>query len=114
MVYVDCRNAHIPLPKAFTPNHDRLNDLYRPITRGISPIRRFSIYNREGSAIVRCQEFHSQKNTQGWDGQFRGTTQIGGAYVYLLDAICETGQDINSKGSFSSSAKNPEKFRKFL
>lgn len=100
MVYVDCRNAHILLPKAFTPNHDRLNDLYRPITRGISLIRRFSIYNREGQLLYDARNFIPNKNTQGWDGQFRGTTQPGGAYVYLLDAICETGQDINSKGSF--------------
>lgn len=99
-VFVECKGANILLPKAFTPNNDRLNDRYYPITRGIQVVQRFSIYNRYGQMLFEASNFSPNKNNSGWDGMFKGMPQPSAAYVYIMEAICETGQVITHKGSF--------------
>ncbi len=51
-IYVECKDANILMPTAFTPNNDNLNDYFYPLTRGIKSIVRFSIYNRFGAACL--------------------------------------------------------------
>ena len=88
------------LPTAFTPNNDNLNDLYRPITRGIKIITRFSIFNRQGQIIYEVKNFSPGKTSIGWDGKFHGQDQDPSAYMYIAEAVSDKGQNISSKGSF--------------
>ena len=88
------------MPAAFTPNNDNLNDLYHPITRGIKNIVRFSIYNRQGQLVYEARNYLPNKKDIGWDGKFRSQQQGPAAYVYIVEAVCDIGQTIFSKGSF--------------
>ncbi len=98
-IAVECKNAYILMPGAFSPNNDGLNERYTPLTRGIKLIKHFGIYNRTGQLIFELHQFAPNKNSLGWDGRFRGIDQPAGAYVYIIDAVCDAGQEISKKGS---------------
>jgi gliding motility-associated-like protein len=66
------------LPNAFTPNNDRLNDVFRPTYVGISNIEGFRVYNRWGQLMFSTTDRHS-----GWDGRTGGKEQPTGTYVWI-------------------------------
>jgi len=77
------------IPNAFTPNNDKLNDVYK--IRAPKPLQDydFSIYNRWGQQV-----FSSKDMNEGWDGKFNGTDQEVGTYFYLLKYTCGTNKEI--------------------
>ena len=84
----------ILVPNAFTPNGDGNNDLFKPITIGITQLQYFRIYNRWGQLIYTTRELG-----QGWDGSFKGLKQGSGAYVYMVQGKDYAGKTIFRKGS---------------
>ena len=64
-------------PNAFTPNHDGVNDVFRP--RGIS-IGKFSmtIYDRWGAAV-----FETEDMGQGWNGLRNGSLMEADTYSFV-------------------------------
>ncbi len=99
-IFVECKNANILLPKAFSPNNDNLNDYYYPLTRGIKSITKFLIYNREGKVVYEAKNFVPNSKSFAWNGTYKGQFQQSAAYVYILEAICDQGQILTQKGSF--------------
>ncbi|MEO8771461.1 MAG: PKD domain-containing protein [Ferruginibacter sp.] len=99
-IFVECNGANLYLPNAFTPNHDGRNDIYRPVTRGIQYIKRFAIFNRQGQLVFEIKNYASNKENVGWDGTFQGKDQGSAGYVYFIEAVCDIGETIFSKGSF--------------
>jgi gliding motility-associated-like protein len=69
----------LAVPTAFTPNHDGLNDILRPIGRLPAGGVYFALFNRWGQKIF---ETHNVSN--GWDGSFQRSPQLSGAYIWLL------------------------------
>lgn len=67
------------VPSAFTPNNDRLNDVFRIINMNGQQLISFSIYNRFGNKV-----FYSKDVNKGWDGKINGTDQPLGTYVYVI------------------------------
>ncbi|MES2891728.1 MAG: PKD domain-containing protein [Bacteroidota bacterium] len=96
---IDCKDAYILMPKAFTPNNDNLNDTYYPITRGVKNINRFIIYNRGGQVIFEARNFRPNDKFKSWDGYFKGEPQSPGSFVYVLEAVCDTGETLKKSGS---------------
>ena len=88
------------LPNAFTPNNDNLNDIYYPLARGINLIVNFSIYNREGQLVYQNKNFPPNNKAFGWDGHIKGKPYSTAVFVYILQALCDSGELINKKGSF--------------
>jgi gliding motility-associated-like protein len=82
------------IPSAFTPNNDNKNDILKPIPVGITDLLYFNIYNRWGQLI-----FTTHQIGEGWDGNFNGTMQPAGAYVYTAAGIDFTGKRIDKKGT---------------
>ncbi|MCO5241446.1 MAG: gliding motility-associated C-terminal domain-containing protein [Chitinophagaceae bacterium] len=82
------------VPSAFTPNSDKLNDILRPISVGISQFNYFRIYNRWGQLV-----FSSNDPRKGWDGTINGQIQSTATYVYVAQGIDYTGKVITKKGS---------------
>jgi len=82
------------VPSAFTPNHDGLNDLLKPITVGIQIFNYFRIYNRWGQLL-----FASADASRGWDGNANGTMQQSGTYVYVTEGIDYKGNKVFRKGT---------------
>ncbi|MFK5855418.1 MAG: gliding motility-associated C-terminal domain-containing protein [Bacteroidota bacterium] len=70
----------IYFPNAFTPNGDRLNDKFNPVTNAVD-IQHFSlsIYNRWGALVYQTNDI-----TKGWDGKYQGELCQPGAYVYKV------------------------------
>lgn len=100
IISIDCKNANLFIPKAFTPNNDNLNDYFYPICVGIKLINRFIIYDRRGQVVFQANNFSPNNKTLGWDGRFRGAEQSIGTYVYILEATCDLGEKLFKKDSF--------------
>lgn len=83
------------VPSAFTPNNDRVNDLFR--ISGAAYVKDFSmqIFNRWGKVI-----YETKNALQGWDGLFAGLQQPAGLYVYRVQFTnLQTGEENNLKGN---------------
>lgn len=99
-IFIECKNANLFMPGAFTPNNDNLNDTYYPITRGFQSIIRFAIFNRAGKIVYEARNIPPNSKSFGWDGYYKGEPQPAAAYVYVLDALCELGERLSKSGSF--------------
>jgi gliding motility-associated-like protein len=99
-IFVECKYSNLLMPSAFTPNNDANNDRYFPIARGITTIKRFLIFNRLGQLLFEVKNFRPNDSSAGWDGRYMGQEQSPGAYVYLLEAVCDQGGIITKKESF--------------
>jgi gliding motility-associated-like protein len=88
----DCNQ--ILLPKAFTPNGDRLNDEF-----GISnsfiveTIETFYVLDRWGNKVFKTND----KNGK-WDGTYNGERLNPGKYTYVIRYSCQ-GETLNKVGS---------------
>lgn len=86
----------VAVPKAFTPNHDNLNDVLKiEYGAGIKTLHRFVIFNRFGKIV-----FETNDITKGWDGKVNGIDQETDGYMYYIDCITYKDQIIKKTGSF--------------
>jgi gliding motility-associated-like protein len=100
-IFVDCKDANIYMPTAFTPDGNNINDFYYPLTRGIKNIKKFIIYNRAGKLVFSRSNFTPNTKTLGWNGSVNGIKQNMDSYIYILEATCFTGRDVEVKGMFT-------------
>lgn len=98
-ISIECDQANLLVPNAFTPNSDHLNDVLYPIARGIGLIKRFAIYNRGGQIVYEQSNFIPNDKTLGWNGYINGEPGSTGVYVYVITAVCDQGEKIVKKGS---------------
>jgi gliding motility-associated-like protein len=87
------------MPSAFTPNGDNLNDFFYPLTRGVSLIKRFQIFSRYGQLIYEKYNIRPNERNFGWDGTINGKPQGSGNFIFIVDAECDLGNLISTKGS---------------
>ncbi len=79
---VNCES--LIMPSAFTPNEDRLNDIYRISNPFIvEELLQFQIFDRAGGLL-----FQTSDASQGWDGKYRGEYVSSGTYFYRITHIC--------------------------
>lgn len=79
----DCNN--LALPKAFTPNGDRLNDTYGIDSKYlIDEVKSFEIYDRNGAVL-----WTGTNKDERWDGFVQGTPLNNGMYLYRLIYTCD-------------------------
>ena len=83
------------MPRAFTPNGDRLNDDF-----GISniflvdDINTFNIYDKWGGKVFVSGSKHDR-----WDGTQNGNQLPGGAYTYWISYTCKN-ETFTKTGNF--------------
>ncbi len=65
-------------PNAFSPNHDGVNDLFRPSVFGNLVKYQLLIFNRWGQKV-----FESEDYTKGWDGAMVEMEQVTGTYAWI-------------------------------
>jgi gliding motility-associated-like protein len=87
------KEVTIFVPNAFTPNSDNLNDRFYPVTDGIKQVYSFKVFNRWGLEL-----FNWTPGSQGWDGTYKGTAQVPGAYVWQFSGVGIDGKIYNRKG----------------
>lgn len=74
-----CKGCQAHVPKAFTPNNDGVNDLFRPKFNCNVTMFAFMVFNKWGQKI-----FESRDINKGWDGTCRGNKLSPDAYVYVM------------------------------
>lgn len=78
-VTIEERFCDVKLPSAFTPNGDRLNDVFRPLGLKLSGDAVLCIYNIWGERIFRTTDI-----IHGWDGTINNTPQAPGTYIWTF------------------------------
>jgi len=79
----------IRLPKAFSPNGDGRNDVFRLIGTDIGYLESFRIENRWGQLV-----FETVDPSHGWDGKLGGVDQEVGTYYYYIKYKCADGTNV--------------------
>lgn len=69
--------VYLQFPNAFSPNHDGLNDEFKPVAEDIVKFN-IRIYNRWGEKV-----FESDDIDNGWDGKYKGIKAQDGVYFYM-------------------------------
>jgi gliding motility-associated-like protein len=93
-----CDNSQVFVPNAFTPNGDGQNDVFYPRGIGVKTIKTFRIYNRWGELLFERTNINLNDAGNAWDGTYKGDTPHPDVYVYIIEAVCYTGEDISIKG----------------
>ena len=86
------RPVRVFLPEAFSPNGDRVNDVYTVKGRFIASLE-MVIYDRWGATV-----FVSDRLENGWDGTLGGQPAPAGAYVCLVRVTDQTGRRTTQRG----------------
>lgn len=97
-IHLFCDESQIFIPNSFTPNKDGENDVFYPRGTGISNIKSFRIYNRWGQLLFERSNIDINDEKNAWDGSFHGDGPRPDVYVYVIEAICETGEPFHLKG----------------
>ncbi|MCB0700937.1 MAG: gliding motility-associated C-terminal domain-containing protein [Chitinophagaceae bacterium] len=100
-VYVTCGGDQVFIPNTFTPNGDGLNDRFYPQGRGAIQVKRFSVFNRWGQLIYDVQNISLNDEMHGWDGTYKSEPLQPDVFVYIIKAVCETGEPLDMKGDIS-------------
>lgn len=90
---INIKDENIYIPNAFTPNGDGLNDYFKPIGHGIKSCK-MAIYNRWGEEI-----FVSNVMSEGWNGTLKGEMLTPDVFVYIVQAVGNSGQTYYLKGT---------------
>ncbi len=82
----------IDMPNAFSPTG--VNNTFKPSKRGIAVLKNFSVYNRWGAKV-----FSTTQIDEGWDGTYKGKPQPVGTYVYVIEAVTDSGKEFIKRGN---------------
>ncbi len=97
-IHLYCSTSQLFIPNTFTPNGDGQNDVFYPRGTGVSSVKSFRIYNRWGELLFERDNIQLNDESNAWDGSFGSATPRADVYVYVIDAICETGEPLFVKG----------------
>lgn len=82
----------VAVPSAFTPNGDGENDIL--YVRGGPVVNlNFTVFNEWGNVV-----FHTNNQSEGWNGKYRGQKQPNGTYVYTVTGETKSGDPIDLVG----------------
>jgi gliding motility-associated-like protein len=98
VVAVDCKEARVRIPNAFTPNGDGVNEVF--MVKGISIVKHMVIFGRWGEKVFEKDNFIAGDRASCWDGTYKGEKCRPGAYVYFIEMECPSGGTFGRKGSF--------------
>lgn len=90
---IDCP-IYFYVPNAFTPNNDGNNDVFKPLIQGPVESYQFAVFNRYGNKV-----FSSADHSKGWNGNYLGTSQQTGSFVWICTYKLAGQPSINKKGT---------------
>lgn len=93
VVVNDCSVIHVP--KAFTPNGDGKNDIFKAYGNDIKDFN-LKIYSRFGELI-----YESSNLEEGWNGNIRGEPAITGIYVFRIIYVDGLNKQQVKEGTFT-------------
>jgi len=80
--------------KAFTPNGDGINDVWKIFTEGCVKRTEVSVYNRWGSRVYYSANYHND-----WDGNYKNNRLPDGTYYYLMNVTFYDDQTVELTGN---------------
>ncbi|KAA5536497.1 PKD domain-containing protein [Taibaiella lutea] len=83
----------LDMPNAFMPGNNA-NPVFKPSKRGIAKLNSFTIYNRWGNKV-----YNSTNIDAGWDGTYNDVAQPLGVYMYVIDAVSDSGRNFKMQGN---------------
>ncbi|MEO5889772.1 MAG: gliding motility-associated C-terminal domain-containing protein, partial [Ferruginibacter sp.] len=86
--------SYFAIPKAFTPNNDKTNDVLSVRAIGYIQLKSFKIYNRYGEVV-----FETKQLNDSWNGKFKGILQPTGAFMWIAEGTDLNGIIVKDKGS---------------
>ena len=86
-------NVSVYVPNVFTPNQDRLNDLFIPVVNGAKTTH-LRIFNRWGNMV-----YESMAEPFAWDGNYLNQHCQEDTYYWTLEYQPENTQSKSSAGS---------------
>jgi gliding motility-associated-like protein len=93
-----CDQSQIFVPNTFTPNGDGQNDVFYPRGKGVSIVNTFRIYNRWGELLFERTNFDLNDVSSAWDGTYQGEVLKPDVYVFIVTALCDSGEPLSVKG----------------
>ncbi len=96
LIYDD---INVFIPNAFSPNEDGLNEVFKPVGRGVNPASPYEmiIYDRWGKMV-----FSTNKFEEGWNGYVRGSKiKVTGTFIYRITLYDFANKKHVYKGNFS-------------
>ncbi len=100
-VTVACDGSPFFVANTFTPNSDGRDDWFYPQGTGIVRINRMLVQNRWGETVFERNGFSSNNPESGWDGSYKGQPMASGTFMYLIEAICDSGEQLILKGDIN-------------
>jgi gliding motility-associated-like protein len=94
-----CSQSKIGIPNSFTPNDNGKNDEFRIKGRGVKTVKSMRVFNRWGQKVFERTNFDIDDPSAAWNGIHNGYPVPAGAYVYVVELICDTGELFVKKGS---------------
>lgn len=90
--FEDC-NCYLYVPNTFTPNSDRINDLFNPQFNCDFTSYDLRVFNRWGQEV-----FFTNEQSSGWDGSMKGKQAPIGVYVYQVIYQFEGKEELRKLG----------------
>ena len=94
-ITINCGDANIQIPNAFTPNGDGKNDRLNVKGEWIQEFY-MAIFTRWGEKI-----YESNDINESWDGRYKNNWCMPGVYVYRCRIKCMDGQESEIKGDIT-------------
>ncbi len=82
------------VPNAFTPDHNGINEIFRPIVMGNVISMDFQVFNRWGQKV-----FETHVPGQGWDGNLGGEPSVADTYVWICNYSLQGQPPAHQKGT---------------
>jgi gliding motility-associated-like protein len=98
-VFVVCNGANVFIPNTFSPNGDRMNDVFYPRGTGLFQIKTFRVFNRWGEIVYEKSGFLPNDESAGWNGSFNGKKLAPDVYVYTIEILCDNNIPLVFKGN---------------
>lgn len=100
-ISIDVVNYKLYAPNAFSPNGDKINDLFFLQSQQLYSIEYFRVYDRWGGLLYEAKDFFSNDPTFGWDGTFSEKKMNTGVYVWLAKFQSLDGRFHVAKGDIN-------------
>ncbi len=86
------------IPNAFSPNDDGLNDFFYVLSRCVTEVRVFRVFDRWGEMVFEKSNTPPNDPMYGWNGKFKGKHMNSDVFVYHIIVVLADGSEQVYKG----------------